>query len=245
MSKAQQLEVLSNDIKVRGCAFTPTALVLDVVNEETLLHAGVFLAQVEGCRSWWWGDYLLAYCGFRLETEGDSLRDEAKRDPAMRQKLFRRYTAEREDVAHVDVKTLNEWRDTADFYKVARRRAELSNQHHVEAMQGADGDEAIADEWLDKAVANHWTRPQLRAAIRRSKQSLSEPDEPMPQFMQQELFACARWARTTSKRVDDMQTNEAQQLLVSLQPILDLATRLAAKIAATPSEGKESITAAA
>lgn len=243
MSKAQQLEVLGRDIVVPGCTFSKTALRLSVVDEATLLHAGAFLDQVEASRAWWHGDYLLAYCEFRLAQESATLRKEAQADPAMVQRLYRRYTAERSDIAKVEVDTLHEWRNVADFYEPLRRRSELSNRHHVEAMQAAGDDSAVADNWLDQAIENRWSVPQMRAAIRKAKHSAAEPDEPLPQVTQQELFACARWARTVTKRVDDMDIEEAKQLLSDLQPILALSARLAARVAS--SETKESINQAA
>lgn len=260
MSRAQQLQVLDNDINVPGCTFSRTALKIGVIDEDTLIHAGTFLAQVEGCRAWWWGDYLLAYCAFRLEQEDKPLRDEAKRDPKMCQRLYRRYTAERSDVARVDIDTLHEWRNVCDFYEMPRRRGDLSNEHHREAMYAAEGDAAIADQWLESAIENKWTVPQMRAAIRRSKQTESEPDEPLPEMHQQELFACARWSRAAIRRVPTMDTGEARQLLADLQPILALAAQLAAHVGAdvkftnaavsnvkftTATPGKESISPAA
>lgn len=239
-AKAENLQVLDRDIQVPGCTFTRTSLSLAQLDEQTLIHAGVFLAQVEGCRAWWWGDFLLSYCEFRLAQEPPNLRDEAKRDAKVRRRLFRAYTIERSDIARVNVDTLHEWRDTCEFYGLLRRRSKLSNEHHVEAMQAANGDEAVAADWLDQAEANGWTRPQLRAAIRRAKQQAAEPEEPMPQVHQQELFACARWSRTVVRRVPDMERHEAEQLLRDLQPILALAAALAERVA-----GKESITQAA
>ncbi|MEY5101109.1 MAG: hypothetical protein RJA36_3828 [Pseudomonadota bacterium] len=238
MSKATQLEVLDRDITIPGCVLTRTGLKLDTIDEATLLHVGAFLDQVDASRAWWHGDYLLAFCEFRLAAESKNVRDEAKADPKMRQRLFRRYTAERIDIAKVELDTLHEWRDVAGFYSLLRRRSNLSNNHHLEAMVASGGDAAVADEWLDKAEENKWTVPQLRAAIRQAKRAQQEPDEPMPEVTQQELFACQRWARTVVKRVDDMPRGEAEQLLRELQPILALATALAARVA---SPSKESI----
>lgn len=232
MSKAQELQVLDNDIVVPGCKFSRVGLRLEHLDEATLLHAGAFLQQVEGCRAWWWGDFLLALCRFRLSQEDGSLRDEAKRDPKLEHRLFRRYTSEHGEVARVDVDVMHDWRNISAFYDLPRRRGELSNTHHLEAMQAAEGDNTIADDWLDKAINNRWTVPQMRAAIRRAKQQGAEPYEPMPEVHQQELFACARWSKAVAKRVPDMGISEAEQLLRDLQPIVLLAQQLAGRIAA-------------
>lgn len=232
MSKAQELEVLKNDIRVQGCTFSPIGLHLQEVNEETLLHAGAFLAQVETSRSWWFGDYLLAYCAFCVAQESDYTQAEAKRDPKLRNRLYRRYTAERAEIAPVTLQTLHEWREVCDFYEMPRRRGELSNQHHLESMWAAEsGDKAVADEWLARAIENKWTVPQLRKAIRQAKQADTEPTEPMPEVTQTELFACARWSRTVIKRVPDMDLHEVEQLLADLAPIVALSSQLANRLA--------------
>lgn len=223
MSEQTKVRVFERSIAIPGCRFTQNALAFDRVDEDTLVSAGAFLQAIDACSAWWWGDFLVAYCGFRLKKEfgNDSV------DEITKAEKLRNYGAHYASVCGREPKTLWHWKSAADFYESSRRREDLSWTHHIEAKEGADGDQAVADNWLDLAIQHNWSSSQLRAAIRRNKRAASEPEEPMPQLiLPMELVNARRYAVTAINRVDDMELDEARALLVELRPLLQFAAAL-------------------
>ena len=123
------------------------------------------------------------------------------------------------------------WRALANFFTSSCRQEELSHTHHIEAWSGSGGDKAIADHWLDLAVAGEWSCSRLRAEIRRKNRTEMEPDEPMPQFlMPLQLVDCARWASLNLKRVDAMEFTELRRIVMESAPILKIVEAAQAKL---------------
>lgn len=240
MSKKNELAVFQSSIAIPGVTFTRTALEFDHVDEEILLKVGSFLQTVDACVAWWWGDFLVAYCGYNVRNEEKELG--TKFDEMKRAEKLTQYTAKYSLICNREPSTLKHWRSVANFYNSCRRRHELDHKHHVEAQHGSNGDTAVADKWLDLAVEKRWSASQLRAAIRQQKRAATEPYEPMPQMiLPLHLVECARWSGMTKNRVERMEIAEAKTLLAELQPILALAGMLANKVIAAEG-GKESIT---
>jgi hypothetical protein len=243
MSKKNELGVFQHSIAIPGVTFTRTELKFEHVDEDALVKVGSFLQAVDACSAWWWGDFLVAYCGYNVGQEERELK--TKFDEITHSEKLKQYSAKYSMICDREPKTLAHWRGVADFFNSSRRREELSHGHHIEAQNGSDGDTAVADNWLDLAVKNRWSVSQLRANIRQQKRAALDPDEPMPQLiLPLPLVECGRWAGMARKRVDDMDLSEAKALLAELQPILNLSALLAAKVVAAEGGGKESLTTA-
>lgn len=226
MSKRMEVATFGRAITIPGVVVSRSALVFERVDVATLEAVGAFLEAVDGSAAWWWGDYLLARCGYDL---GKDEKDQGYAfDEVTREEKQKQYTAQYAAIAGKEAKTLRHYRSAAKFYNSSRRRDELSWAHHMEAKEGSGGDPAMADEWLDRAVAKGWTTGQLRAAIKASKRAASEPDEPMPQLvLPMEVVECRRYATAAITRVDAMDVGERRALLAELAPVLALATALA------------------
>ena len=223
MSTKNELTVFNKSIAIPGVSFTRTALRFDAeVTPELLVQVGSFLQAVDACSAWWWGDFLVAYCGYTLKDKGEERVDEITKGDKEKQ-----YTARYAEISGKEATTLKNWRSVAAFFNSSRRRDELSHGHHIEAKDGSGGDSAIADDWLDKAIAGGWSCSKLRAEIRRANRAEQEPDEPMPQLMlPMQVVECALWATRTFKKVDDMERDERQTLRQELAPVRKILTRL-------------------
>lgn len=243
MSEQTKLRVFEQAIAILGCRFSQNALTFTKVDDETLVSAGAFLQAVDACSAWWWGDFLAAYCGYRLKRDEQ---DGGAMDELTKAEKIKQYGAHYAAICGKDAKTLYGWRGVAECYNLSRRREELSWSHHIEAKDGSDGDHAVADNWLDLAIKNGWSVSQLRAAIRRDKRASTEPEEPMPQLvLPMELVHARRYAVTAIKRVDAMDLVEIDALLAELAPILQLTQSLAAKRKELAGGYKESFSRAA
>lgn len=229
MSKRNEVQVFQRAIAIPGVRVSRTGLVFERLDEESLVAAGSFLQAVDAYSAWWWGDLLAAYCGYNVER--DEREAGSKYDEITRGEKLKQYAARYSAICGKEPKTLWHWKACADFYNSSRRREELSWSHHMEAMEGSDGDAAVADNWLDMAIANHWSRSELRAAIRRSKRAATEPEEPMPQLvLPMEVVECRRYATAALTRVHAMERSEAEALLAELAPVLALANALAQRV---------------
>lgn len=229
---------------IEGVRFTKNALIFSRIDGLALQSVGGYLQAIDACAAWWWGDLMAAYCGYRLkkdEADGGGSFDDITRQEKMKQ-----YSAHYSAICGKEPKTLAHWKGVAEFYNSSRRREELTWSHHAEAKDGAEGDQAVADNWLDAAERHGWSVSELRAAIRKAKRETQEPSEPMPQLvLPMELVEARRYATTAINRVDDMEISEARALLAELTPLLQFAVALERRVGngqplpATP--GKESL----
>lgn len=241
-SRRDSVSVLNRNIIVEGCTFTHTGLLFNQVDEQSLLRAGACLQEMTNCGDWWWGDYLVAFAEFRLKAEHDAKTLNAMEE-SDQERLRCHYIRNHATVLNgreLPEIQIRRYR-VSKFYQSVRRRTELLNSHHQEAMEGSGGDTAVAESWLDKAVENQWTRNELRAEIRAAKRSLVVDPPQSVTVTQHELFGAQRWARAQIPRIDSMERNEMSAMLADLQPILALATALAARLGPAPGVGKESI----
>lgn len=241
MSKQNELRVFEQNIAIRGVKFTRTGLQFEQVDEDLLVEVGAFLQAVDACSAWWWGDFLAEYCGWSLRK--DEIDAGSKFDPLTAREKVKHYTARYASICDREPKTLSHWKSVSDFFKSSRRREDLSHGHHIEAMNAAAGDQAIADNWLELAEKHNWSVSQLRSAIRKAKWAKEEPEEPMPQLcLPMEVVSCRRWASAAIHRVDDMDLDEAKALLLELEQVAAVIAALARRVAPG---GKESILRAA
>lgn len=223
MSKTSELEVFSKHIAIPGCAFSKRGVKVERT-EEAFRNAFGYLSAGDQAFSWWWGDVLVQYCDWQADLDGIPEHDRGRE--------YVRYSTKWAAMLQREAGTVKWWCQVARFYESASRLADLSWSHYQEAMAGSDGDLAVAQEWLDKAVEHNWSKTELRKQIRLMKRAEAEPEEPAVEFTQTELFACVRWSKAAVKRVPDMPMDEKKQLLATLQPILQLAMTLASEIEA-------------
>lgn len=230
-----ELDVLNKNIVVQGCTFTKVGLLFERVDEAALVRAGACLQEMDNCGDWWWGDYLGAYAQFRLEADHDK-KALAVMDETDQERNRRHYVRSHPSVLNgkEDVDTHLYRYKVAKFYEYLARNAALSNEHHKEAMEGADGDVAVAQEWLTKAEKAGWSRNELRAEIRASKRMSLGGVVEKQHVTQQELFGAKRWARAQMTRVDEMEQQEMAAMLRDLEPILQLAAALAKRLPSPP-----------
>jgi hypothetical protein len=247
MSKKTELAVFEKTIAIAGVRVTRTAMEFATTDAETLRDAGAFLQAVDACSAWWWGDFLAAYCGYEIKAEED---ENGPMDELTRGDKLKQYSAKYAVIANREPKTLWQYLSASRFYNSSRRREELTWSHHVEAKEAADGDEAVADNWLDAAVKHNWSRSELRAAIRKSlRADEADADGPEAQsLLPIELSNCRRWASAAIHRVDDMDVEEARAHLAELEQvhayIVALTRRVSPALSALPPlGGKESFSA--
>lgn len=223
MSETRLARVLEKNVWVSGCRFTRSAMFIDVMDEATLVSAGALLQTVEGSRAWWWGDFINAWCKWRLAQ--DEKDGEREPDPKVREQRAVRYAAQYARIAHVEVGTVIQWKAVAAFFEPLSRLNDLSWAHHQEAYMGSGGDLAVAQNWLDEALRNGWSKAQLRGAIRAKKQREAQgggEDEPMREVMFPEWDNAARWASAAITRVDDMDEDELKTIIADADALMRL-----------------------
>lgn len=247
-SRLENIAVLNRNIVVEGCTFTKTGLIFARADADTLARASACLQEMENCGDWWWGDYLVAYAQGRLESDNDA-HDLAMMDEATKEKHRRAYVRNHASVVSgrqlADVQIFR-W-ETATFYNQTCRHGELSNEHHRQAMLGCGGvcgDMALAQNWLDKAIAYGWSTNALRTEMRAAKKGELVDPPTKGHVTQSELFAATRWAGAQLRRVGDMEAEEIDAMLADMQPLLALATTLLQRRTAM-GVAKESLSAAA
>jgi hypothetical protein len=251
MSKRTELMGFQQAIALPGVRVSRTGMAFERVDEVTLQAAGAFLQAVDAACAWWWGDFLAAYCGFRLKKDEED--NGGVFDELTRQSKLRNYGSDYSVICNREPKTLWHWKSVADFYESSRRREDLTWSHHIEAKEASGGDKAVADNWLDLAVRHKWSHSELRAAIRKKKRGEeAEPDLPEAQsLLPMELTNCRRWASAAIHRVPDMEEKEARAYLAELEQvhalIVALTRRLSPTLSALPQAGgvKESLSASA
>ncbi len=231
MSTRAEVQVLERGMTApRGVRFSATALVFDDVNESTFLEAGAWLQRIEGCRAWWWGDYMLAYCAWKISQDSAV----SINDPESVEKARVTYTTRYADTAGVSVETLRDWKGVAEFYPPPARIALLSFAHHREARDGIStpGPRGLpaALQWLARALQDGWSSTVLRGAIRTARIAATGQTEPLPPARQQELYAFTRWARSHLTTIDKLNRAQAEALRTELEPASKLIAALDAKL---------------
>ena len=229
MSERNKIAEVSRSISLPGCKLTPTALVMTKVTKDILISTGMYLQTIDACRSWWWGDFLNAYCQWKLAEDKAKLRAKSTDDAELKEKRYVHYAVEYSEASGVEEATMRDWRQVASFYEVGCRQPALSWSHHWEAMVGADGDLSVAMAWLNRAREQEWSKTDLRAAIRREAQ-LPLNNEPPAPFPYAEVVAFKRWASAAFKRLPAMDTSEYKTLRADLQPAVELAQAIDARL---------------
>ncbi len=239
----QTINEVRDVAEVAGVRLTRTSLAFERTDAETFARARRFLAEVDKGARWWWGDYWCAWVNARMAQleEGDAdLRQEHagdKRKWIARAAYEIRQAAEAMEIASEVSDQLAMWK-TARFYNPSRRRDELSNGHHADAMEGTRGDEMAARMWLGKAADAGWSRSQLRAAMRavvREEAIGEDVADGADEWDMEFVYGARRWARAHMDAADDIAPEVAGALLKELMPVVELLGKISQKA------GKESI----
>jgi len=101
--------------------------------------------------SWWLGDWLV----FGRRQYGDRHKEAL-------------------EVTGLDSQTLDTFAAVATRFEPARRRENLSFQHHADVHAMSD---AAQDHWLNLAVRNDWPKAELRIRIRDAARTASSPQD--------------------------------------------------------------------
>ena len=112
---------------------------------EAWRELGIKIGRYANGSTWWLGDWLV----FGKHKYG----------PRYREAI---------DVTGLDYQTLRNYASVARHFEPERRRHDLSFQHHAEVC-GLDRERQ--DQWLELAVANGWSRSELRRRLRGSIQA--------------------------------------------------------------------------
>lgn len=135
-----------------GAILTRTALVIhETTTDDQLAEIGAALVSIDGSRCWWIGDYACA----------------------LQRRKGEHYTDGRAEALGIEPGTFRQYKAVAAFFPPLSRAVNLTFAHHFEAMKGADGDLAVAQNWLDRAAKEEWSVSDLRKAVRLSK---ADPD---------------------------------------------------------------------
>ena len=199
------IEVVRRAINIPGATFTATALEIDEgMGEPRLREIGAMLAQIEGSKNWWVGDFICC-----LQKRKGEL-----------------YTEEHAEAFGLMPGTVRIYRMVAAFFPAAKRYPDLSFGHHFEALAGAEGSVAAAQAWLKNARKEGWTVAQLRAQVRRSKAEY-QPDGNGPTGDgYAAIMDAVRFASQRLKHLDDYTPESARAVLEDMKPILEFAEGL-------------------
>lgn len=244
----KQLQTNEVGVTVDGAEdvrLTRVSMELPRRDAETMRRVRRWLLAVDKGQRWWWGDYWVAYAEARaaeLLAEDATLAQDWASEPRKRVARLafeiKRVCVGMDSGVEED-DHLARWR-VAAFYTLGRRRHELSNSHHMDAMEGSRGNVDKASEWLAEAVAEGWSRAQLRAAIRgatRIEAANGEEDvfKGADEWDMEFVYEARIWARRHMARVDDIEPDVAAALLRDLLPVVELLGKI------TQKAGKESI----
>ena len=191
------LEPLNQTISLPGCTLTPTSLeLIGEPTDEDMAAIGLSLQRMEGCKAWWWGDFLIA----QEKRRGEH------------------YTRAYSELTGIDLQTLRRYKMVASFFKPLHRCNDLTWTHHLEAMLANTTSLEEGEKWLEKAREEKLPVPKLRAAIRWSKRNpaLDDNSKP-PEESYHEVLAFNRWSRKMLPKVGSFPKTRARAILDDLK----------------------------
>jgi len=191
------LEPLNQTIALPGCRLTPTSLEFTGdPSDEDMAAIGLTLQRMEGCKAWWWGDFLVK----QEERHGEH------------------YTQQYAELAGLEQQSLRRYKMVAKFFKPLHRCNDLSWTHHLEAMLANTTSVKEGQQWLEKAQEEKLPVPKLRSAIRKAKRDpkLDDSTKP-PSESYSEALAFNRWSRTMLPKVETFSKERAQAVLEDLK----------------------------
>lgn len=191
----------SNQLEVAGLQMSRSALAIpENVTDEQTSQIGKFLQSVEGSKSWWWGDFLVA----------------------IEKRKGEHYANEWVEMAGLDSASLRQYKWCADFFEPSSRLDSLSFSHHYEAMAGSSGDLAVAQDWLDRAAENGWSKSQLRKEIRLASRQDEGYDPGPPALSFAPLIQADCWAVGGIEQVRQLPKKERERLWAQIQGIVSV-----------------------
>lgn len=180
--------------------WTPTSLVLpETLTYEAWQEVGRVLDRADRSLRWWIGDWWRfgerAYGEMASQEARDGVRDET-------------------GLAYQSVANAA-W--VADRFEYSRRRESLSWSHHLEV---AALEPDAQDRFLDQAVAEGWSRNDLRAAIKRSRVLIAAPGS-LPPGKYAIVLADPPWrydfnATEAARAIENQYPTLSQQEIVGL-----------------------------
>ena len=200
------IEPLNQTIALPGCTLSPTALTFSgEPTDEDLAAIGMSLQRIEGCKAWWWGDFLVK----QEERHGEH------------------YTRKFAEITGLDPVSLRRYKMVAKFYKPLHRCNDLSWTHHLEAMLANTESEREGKKWIEKAKAENLTVPRLRAAIRYAKRDprLDDHTKP-PEETYSEVLMFNRWCRKMLPKTGGFSRERAAAILDDLREAVQLLDTL-------------------
>jgi hypothetical protein len=128
----------------------------------------------------------------------------------------------------MDIEPCREAKQVAAFYPHDLRNPHLNWKHHREAMQGADGDVAVAQTYLDLAFAEDLSVGALRKAIRKDKATEKQPanDPGPPSIPFERLFDADAWAVGGISQIRAMDESERDELRGRIANLIALVKEL-------------------
>jgi hypothetical protein len=205
MSTATELDIVSSAVRFPRAEITLTALIIDPkASDEDLSKIGAALVSIEGSRSWWIGDYACALQARKGEH----------------------YTDGRAEALGIEQSTFWQYKAVASFFNPSTRVEDLTFKHHFEAMCGADGDLAVAQDWLDQAVKNEWSVSDLRRAVRTAKAEYKSDGLNPTGNGYSALLEANRWASTQLKEIGGYTAEQAVLILADTPTLWTLGDEL-------------------
>lgn len=200
------IEPLNQTIALPGCTLSPTALVFNgEPTDEDLTSIGLSLQRIEGCKAWWWGDFLVK----QEKRHGEH------------------YTKQYAEITGLEPQTLRRYKMVAKYFDPLRRRNDLSWNHHLEAMLADSSSTRTGQKWIDKAADENLSVPRLRAAIRLSKRDprLDDNTKP-PEETYSEVLMFNRWCRKMLPKAGEFSQERATAILDDLREAVQLLDSL-------------------
>jgi len=211
-------------IPLPSASATKTALLINEhATDADLAALGHTLAQVEGSRSWWLGDYGLELQR-RKAKEAKASNPNAQDDENDATGLH--YMGQRADALGIDE---GNWRNcvlVARYFKPSLR-TDISFGHHYIAMLAAGGaksDPRKALEWLDKTKTNAWSISQLRHKVNLHLATSKQPELKAPANPFAPLDEADRWA--IHQQGEDYTPEAAANCLTRFRALIAFIKRL-------------------
>jgi hypothetical protein len=156
---------------------TKNALLIDTrATDKQVGELGFMLAQIDGARSFWLGDYGL-FLQNRKRKELIALSPDA--DPEVIETRGHKYLADKAEAMGIDAHSWTIYISVSKFYDVSVR-TDMSFAHHYVAMNAAGGvtaDVRRAIEWLHKAEKNGWPVSKLRRVANETNKTAKDPEQ--------------------------------------------------------------------
>lgn len=221
---SQALELVRKVLAEPSVEFGQLYLRIDDLNEKSLSETGRCLSSIDASMTWWLGDYMVFYSKHVMEREKKAGAPqevaEGRANDALREMLVREGGEEE--------RWINAFK-LAQFFPAQKRR-KLSSKHHIEAMAAADGDLSAAQGWLDLAMKENLSVPDLRQKIRGARAKYLPDGRERTGNGYSAVFNFARFVRQESQRSYD--PAQAKAVLQDLSEIIRMAQAWQAQLEA-------------